>query len=570
MTRPSIDVVLCWHMHQPEYRDPRDSVYQQPWTYLHAVKDYVDMAAHLERWPNARAVVNFVPILLEQLDDYATRIADFAEHGKASRLHDPVLMALADPRSVPRNKRLFVLKALTRANQQRMIARFPAFEQLVATANALLAQNPAPEHIANALIADLAVWYHLAWLGETVRQENPMVQALSEQDAGFAKHQRHALLGLIGEQIASIFPRYAKLAAAGRIELSMTPYAHPIVPLLLDLHSGQESRPQDPVPQAAAYPEPHERVMWHLQQGRAVFKQYFQQEPTGVWPSEGALSAETVALFAKAGVRWLASGQQVLQRALDRSALDCQCQHQVYQYQAHKTALFFRDDGLSDLIGFDYQNWHADDAVADLQQHIHRIADICAEGEQQTSRPLVPIILDGENAWEYYPDNGFWLLEGLYKTLSQDPRINLTTFDEHLKHSKSRARLEHLPAGSWVHGDLATWVGNPEKNRAWDYLVAARKAYRKAEASQRWDAETQQTCARQLAVCEGSDWFWWFGGENPAQAMRDFDQLFRLQLTRLYTLIKQSPPEYLQQPICTISTSSDEAAEAGGVMRRGS
>lgn len=562
----SLSVVFLWHMHQPEYRDPRDGVYQQPWTYLHAFKDYADMAAHLERWPEARVVVNFVPILLEQLADYAGQIERYRQTGEITQLRDPMLVGLAEPAAVTGERRLAVLRGLLRANRERMIERFDPFSRLVAAAEQLLDTADPGRYASDALIGDLSVWYHLAWAGETLRQGDARLRALLSVEAGFDASARRTLLDVIGETIGDLFDRYRRLADRGQIELSMTPYAHPILPLLQDLRAGLEAEPDAPSPRAEVYPDGEERARWHIRHGREVFRRLLGREPAGCWPSEGAISEATVRLLDEAGFAWTASGQQVLRNSLSHAHQSLHCEHRVFARPGQSLRLFFRDDGLSDRIGFDYQNWHADDAVDDLAQHLTSIADSCAH--LGIEAPVVPIILDGENAWEHYPDNGFWLLDGLYKRLSGHPRIEMTTFSDVLERRPEPVVLEALVAGSWVYGNLATWVGEPAKNRAWDRLVEARRSYIEAESRGRWSQETRARNAQQLAVCEGSDWFWWFGDDNPAEATRDFDRLFRLQLARLYELLERPAPPDLDEPI---SVPGDEPGRAtgGGTMRRG-
>ncbi len=564
-SRP-LQVVFLWHMHQPEYRDPRDGVYQQPWTYLHAIKDYADMAAHLERWPNARVVVNFVPILLEQLEDYAAQIDSFRRGGKVTDLRDPLLVSLAEPSELLGDQRRAVIEALLRANRERMIDRFEPLARLVDAAERLLETRDPGGYATDAFIGDLSTWYHLAWLGETLRQSNPLAGELLERDGEFDAQSRRSLLGVIGETIGGLFERFQALAERGQIELSMTPYAHPIMPLLQDMRAGQEAEPAAPQPNAEDYPDGEQRSRWHIEQGRTVFRRLLGRDPAGCWPAEGAISDATCRLLDQAGFAWAASGQQVLRNSLNRAHQTLHCDHQVFSRPGQGLRLFFRDDGLSDRIGFDYQNWHADDAVEDLVHHLVSIADTCEH--LGVEAPLVPIILDGENAWEHYPDNGFWLLDGLYKRLSDHPRIEMTTFSSFLDEQPPAVELKALVAGSWVYGNLATWVGETAKNRAWDRLVEARQAYLDAESHGEWDDAVRARNAQQLAVCEGSDWFWWFGDDNPAEATRDFDRLFRLQLARLYELIDVPVPAILDEPI-SVPTETSGRLTGGGTMRRG-
>lgn len=570
MIHKKLPVVLCWHMHQPEYRDPRDKIYQQPWTYLHAIKDYVDMAAHLEKHTNARAVVNFVPILLEQLDDYSHQIDAYLKTDGQIPLRDVLLIALINPSLITESdQRMHVVRSLMRANEERLIRRFEPFEDLIDLARSISSNTDNGQYLSDDFISDLAVWYHLAWMGETVRRENDLVIRLMGQSGQFTDQDRLALLTLIGGLIKGVFSRYKNLAEQGRVELSMTPYAHPIMPLLLDVKAGTQACPNDPQPTHETYPGGALRVQWHLQKGLSVFKQYFGVHPTGCWPSEGAISEQTIHELGKAGFAWVASGGQVLGNSLAKqNSADQSCLHRVWQFDHLSPALFFRDDGLSDLIGFDYQKWHADDAVLNFISHLEQVHKSCKDEDA-----VVSIILDGENAWEFYPHNGYWFLDALYEKLSNHPSIELTTFSEVVAKTYQRKILNHIVAGSWVYGNLSTWIGSDAKNRAWDLLIAAKLAFDQAQSAaqdgtQRWSAETLSRNLQQLAICEGSDWFWWFGDYNPSDAVRDFDQLFRLQLTRLYELIEIPAPAALQHPLC-LSSVGDNTVEAGGVMRRG-
>ncbi|HEY5733362.1 MAG TPA: glycoside hydrolase family 57 protein, partial [Gammaproteobacteria bacterium] len=423
-----LNVVIFWHMHQPEYRDLRNGEYHLPWTYLHTIKDYVDMAAHLENNEAARAVVNFAPVLLEQIDDYARQLEGYLHHGKA--LRDPLLAALADPvLSLDHENRIHIIKCCLRANKQRMIERFEVFSTLAELAEAALESPETVGYYSEQYFADLLVWYHLAWTAETVRNTDARIAALMAKARNFSVHDRHQLVEVYSELIGGVIERYRKLADEGRIELSMTPFAHPIVPLLIDIKSAGQAMPDAELPLASEYPDGLERSRWHMQKGIETFKRYFKTEPSGCWPSEGSISAETIELLSEMGIKWLASGESVLQNSLHKSAVAHDgCIHEAYQYRDTSAACFFRDDGLSDLIGFKYSDWHADDAVGNLLEHLETIASNCA------ARPdaIVSIILDGENAWEYYPENGYYFLNALYEKLSQHEVLKLTTYSDYL------------------------------------------------------------------------------------------------------------------------------------------
>jgi alpha-amylase/alpha-mannosidase (GH57 family) len=557
--KKKLKLVLCWHMHQPEYRDLQTGEYKLPWTYLHVIKDYVDMVAHLEAVPKAKAVVNFAPILLEQIEDYAKQVSSYLHDGIS--ITDPLLAALVEP-SIPADPeaRLKLIKDCMRANRERQINRYPAFKKLVEMAEWLEHHYESLNYVNSQFISDILVWYHLAWIGETVKLADTRVKRLIEKGAGYTLHERLEILEIIGEQLANVILRYKVLARKGQIELSVTPYAHPIMPLLLDLNSTHEAMPHAPLPELDAYPGGEERVRWHLEKGVQTFKRFFGFKPKGCWPSEGSISEQTLRILDDVGFDWAASGGSVAHNSLNLvEDAEKPSIHHAFKLQNTDIACFFRDDGLSDLIGFEYSKWHADDAVSDLIHHLENIA------MHEPDDTVVSIIMDGENAWEYFPANGYYFLSALYKRLSGHPGIELTTFSECLKNRVEVKPLSRLAAGSWVYGTFSTWIGDVDKNRGWDMLGDVKWAFDKVVSAGRLTDEQIQKAALQLAVCEGSDWFWWFGDYNPGEAVSNFEKQFRLNLTNLYRLLGEEPPAYLSMSF----TQGSGAPAMGGAMRPG-
>jgi alpha-amylase/alpha-mannosidase (GH57 family) len=557
-----LPVVLLWHMHQPQYKDALTGQYVLPWTYLHAIKDYTDMAAHLEGNAQARAVINFTPLLIEQVEEIARRIGEHLHSGSA--LPDPML-ALLGPDPVPTDPllRLELLKGCLRAQRKQMIERFGPYLEL-ATIAETLGTLERVSYASDQFIHDLAVWYHLAWLGETVRRSDQLVARLTEQGRDFTAAQRRDLLTLIGQLVGQVVPRYRALAERGQCELSVTPYGHPIIPLLLDFRSAREAVPGMPLPAYPAYPGGAARATWHIEEGIRVFVRAFGVRPAGCWPAEGAISAGTLELLGAAGFRWAASSAGVLRSSLSltdaEAARDPLAYNRPYRLAGTGVSCFFRDDSLSDLIGFTYATWHGDDAAANL---VNELTQLARDYESAGRNHAVLIALDGENAWEHYPFNGYYFLRALYAQLANHPQLELTTLSECLQRDIQPVPLPRVCAGSWVHGTLATWIGDPAKNRAWDLLCDAKEAYDRAIQDVR-DPTQRAAAGRQLALCEGSDWFWWFGDYNPADAVSQFDRLYRRQLVVLYRRLNLAPPGGLALPIA----SGHGAPELGGVMRR--
>ncbi len=557
--KKKLKLVLCWHMHQPEYRDLQTGEFKLPWTYLHVIKDYVDMVAHLEAVPEAKAVVNFAPILLEQIEVYANQVQGYLRNGLA--ITDPFLAALVAP-TIPENPedRLQLVKDCLRANRDRQINRYPAFQKLVEMSQWLEQHYGSLCYVNAQFINDILVWYHLAWMGETVKLTDNRIQYLIEKGSAYTLHDRVEILQIIGELLSNVLRRYKVLARKGQIELSVTPYAHPIMPLLLDLTTTHEAMPDAPLPELLAYPGGEERLIWHLEQGVQTFKRFFGAKPKGCWPSEGAISQQTLKTLSDFGFNWTASGGTVLHHSLQRPEnKEPVGNHHPFKLKNTKIACFFRDDGLSDRIGFEYSKWHADDAVADLIHHLEAIA------AHEPGDKVVSIIMDGENAWEHFPDNGYHFLSALYRRLVSHPAIELTTFSECLKNKTTVKPLSTLVAGSWVYGNFSTWIGSADKNRGWDMLGDVKYIFDKTLASNRLTDKQIQQAKLQLAVCEGSDWFWWFGDYNPGIAVSSFEKQFRLNLANLYKLLGEEPPAYLA--LSFTQGSGDPAM--GGAMRPG-
>ncbi|MCK5664932.1 MAG: glycoside hydrolase, partial [Thiotrichaceae bacterium] len=357
-----LKVVICWHMHQPEYRDLRNNEYQLPWTYLHVIKDYVDMVSHLENIPGARAVVNFTPTLLEQIEDYKQQVKGFLRHN--TPLRDPLLDSLTCkqlPSSPP--LRLQIINDCLRANRERLIDRFPAYQKLANMADWYVNNPDTVFYLEEQYFFDLLTWHHLAWLGETVKRNDKRIKRLLLKESDYTLNDRYLLLEVIGEILGSIIQRYRRLAQSGQIELSVTPYAHPIVPLMLDINSAREAMPEVPLPEETVYPGGEERVHWQMQQGLDIFKNHFGFKPVGCWPSEGAVSNATLEILSEYGFKWTATGGSVLNNSLSQADILDEVYQNIGVHRAYSVKgitsekkkdeainCFFRDDGLSDLI----------------------------------------------------------------------------------------------------------------------------------------------------------------------------------------------------------------------------
>jgi alpha-amylase/alpha-mannosidase (GH57 family) len=496
------------------------------------------MAALAAEHPDLRLTINLVPSLLDQLDEYVT--------GGAA---DPALdLARRPAADLTEEDRLALLDLFFSVPYRTLIAPFPRYAALFHKRGE---RSPAGNY-RDALaryrahdFLDLQVWFHLAWSGTTLR-ESPEVRPLLRKGDGFTEDEKNALLDLQARFLSTIVPMHARLQSEGIAELSTSPYFHPILPLLCDLESAREAIHDLPLP-AASFRYPAD-ARWHLQEAMRAMQRRFGARPSGVWPSEGSLSEETLRLMAECRLRWTASDEGILRHAVEKSGGSfhrgmIHAPHRVEAAGGESPAIFFRDQVLSDLIGFTYSTWQPDDAARDFVRRLHGVADESPDG-------VVSIILDGENAWEHYPGNGAAFLRSLYRALTTDPRLRPVTMTQALEEVPARG-VARLRAGSWIGSSFTTWIGHPEKNRAWEMLASARQAAGgkfgaalmepgSGPAARAWQA---------LAAAEGSDWFWWFGDDHSSEQDAIFDEAFRDQLRAVYEESGVPAPADLDHPI---------------------
>jgi len=545
-----IHVVFLWHMHQPYYKDLVTGEYRLPWTRLHALKDYYGMVKLLDEFPKVHQTFNLVPSLIAQIEDYV-----------AGTAHDPFLEVASKPAAeLSPADRSFALQYLFQANPMHMIGRYPRYSELFQQFRST------GENVDRAVgyfrpqdFADLQVLSQIAWFDEFFLEDKD-VAALVQKERGYSRDDQVLALRKQREFLGHVLPAYAAAARRGGIEISTSPFYHPILPLVCDTDQGRVSSPGLPLPrQPFRHPEDAEE---QLRRGLDLHLRVFGVRPQGVWPSEGSISEEVIGIAHKLGVKWMATDEGVLGRSIgyffnrdSEGRLTGDGADKLYTFYRYQKApvemrMLFRDHTLSDLIGFVYSGMAAADAANHL---IHRIKD-CAQavGSKQSS-VMVPIILDGENAWEYYPQSGREFLRRVYDAIQRDPGIEALTVCEAIARQSSFPRLTSLVPGSWINANFNVWIGAPEDNRAWDHLSSARDFYTRA-APGAGDA-ARKLALEEVLIAEGSDWNWWYGPEHHSANDRDFDELYRKHLSNIYQALGTSPPDYLAQPI------------AGGVAR---
>jgi len=521
-------VAFLWHMHQPYYRNPVGGEYRMPWTFLHAAKDYYDML-RLAVEGGARVTFNLVPSLLDQLEDYAGE-------GVADTFLDPVR---AHPGDLSAEAREDLVPRLLFAHLGNQIGPLPRYAELHDRVRAL---GPAAARgLSHQELLDLEVLFLLAWTGEVVRAEEAQVRGLLAKGRGFTQADKGELLGVLHRLAGRTVEAYREAQEAGAVEVSTTPYYHPILPLLLDMQSARVALPQATLPVIQrGFGEDAAR---HVRDAVARYRSAFGRDPAGFWPSEGSVSAAALGLLADEGVAWAASDEDVLAASLG-TALTGAARAELYRPHTFRSpkgaeiAVFFRDKTLADLIGFTYATWDTELAVRDFAGRLGELA----RGPARDG--TISVILDGENAWEFYSRNGAPFLRALYREISRHPDLRFATFSECRDGGRPLPRVH---AGSWIYGSFSTWVGHPEKNRAWELLERTR--CRLSDEEDKLGAEQRELAWREIRIAEGSDWFWWLGDDHYTPLAGEFDQLFRLHLLNVYRIAGLEPPAELHIPI---------------------
>ncbi|HXY13791.1 MAG TPA: glycoside hydrolase family 57 protein [Terriglobales bacterium] len=541
---PVLRVVILWHQHQPFYKDLVTGEYRLPWVRLHALKDYYGMVKLLDEFPEVHQSFNLVPSLIAQIQDYATGVA-----------RDPFLDVASKPaRDLTPEERRFALQYLFQANPVNTIGRYPRYRELW---ERFRGTGDSPERADRYFqpqdFTDLQVLSQIAWFDEFFLAE-PDIARLVEKGSGFSLDDQKYVIARERELIGKVLPAHAAAAQQGRIEISTSPFYHPILPVVCDTNQGAVSSPGLPLPQNRfRHPEDARE---QLIRGLDLHQQVFGVRPVGVWPSEGSVSEEVLAIAQSLGVRWMATDEGVLGRSLRINfARDgdgrlnndlARKLYTIHQFEndATRMNLIFRDHTISDLVGFVYSGMPAQEAAAHLMRNLKEAAQpILSTGDDA----VLPVILDGENAWEYYPKSGREFLRRFYDTLQHEPGVEAVTVSEAIERHENFGKLNSLVPGSWINANFNVWIGAPEDNKSWDYLYHARNFYSQAAARA---SESQRKLAfEEVLIAEGSDWNWWYGPEHHSANDREFDELYRKHLSNVYQALGATPPDYLAQPI---------------------
>jgi alpha-amylase/alpha-mannosidase (GH57 family) len=535
-----VRLALLWHMHQPLYREPETGEYLMPWVRLHATRAYNDMAWILERHPGLRCTVNFVPVLLEQLEDYV--------EGRArDRLLDLTARPVAD---LGPEERQALLRSFFMVDWETNIQPLPRYWELLQkrgrdVRHVDLARTA--QAFGDAELTDLQVLFNLVWMGFGALADEPALRALREKGRDFTRDDVDTVLAAQRKVLAGIVPRWRALAERGQVELSSTPYYHPILPLVCDTDSAHRALPGIPLPPRFAHPED---ARWQVREAMESHARRFGRPPAGMWPAEGSVSPEAVEVLASEGVTWACSDEGVLLRSLPQGASRLASLYRPWRIAAgagRELRMLFRDRSLSDVIGFTYQKVAAKHAVQDFTTHLRAVGEAWA-ADHQPGPATVGVFLDGENAWEHYPSSGLEFLDRLYGALEESEEIETVTMAEATAEPPGPP-VSRIHSGSWIESSYRIWIGHAEDRQAWTALGRARDLVEAAAQAGEVTPERIAQARRHLYAAEGSDWYWWYGEDFSSELDAEFDALFRGHVIRAALLVGAHPPAEALAPI---------------------
>ncbi len=545
-------VAFLWHMHQPFYKDSMTGQYGLPWVRYHALKDYYGMVHLLRFFPKVRQTFNLVPSLLVQLLDYVQGIAEDSFFQ----------LAFKPAAQLKRSEQVFLLQYFFQASEFTLIKRFPRYSELYEKTRGFQTQEDM-ERLARRFstqeFLDLQILSQLAWMDEFYLDEDAAIRTLERKGRNFGEEDKIQVREKETELFRCVIEEYRAAEQRGQIEISTSPFYHPILPLLCDTNIARHSLPGIELPRTRFQHPEDARIQ--LSRALEYHESLFGVKPVGLWPSEGSVSNECLNLAAELGFQWAATDEDVLGKTLAtsfiRSPEKC-LNHPELLYRPYRfrdeihdreIQLGFRDRYLSDLIGFSYKFLPQREAAADF---IHRLEQAGQSAQQRgIEEPTVFIILDGENAWEYYWGNGREFLAELYELLSHHPSLVPVTMREATRPSNCSGLLSRIHPGSWINSNFRIWIGHPEDNQAWEYLHSARQ-FIESKSREMPNSPNLDMAWEELYISEGSDWCWWYGDDHGSANDQEFDSLYRKHLSNIYVLLGSDPPEYLLQPIKNI------------------
>jgi alpha-amylase/alpha-mannosidase (GH57 family) len=542
----ALNVAFFWHMHQPDYVDPDRKTAMLPWVRLHAAKGYYDMARLIKDFPTVPVTFNLTPVLVKQMLEL--------QRGEVQDAWLELSRTPAD-RLTPAQQQE-ILRHFFSLSHQNMLQPYPRYEELLRKRGAETrpaALEDAARHFLAGDWRDLQVWFNLAWCGYFAVRDLPELAALRKKGRGFTEADKKVVLDAHLELLRRSLAEYRELNIAGRIEVTASPFYHPIMPLVYNTDFTRRCMPGVPLPTTFSYAED---VREHLDRAARFHEEVFGRRPTGLWPSEGSVCPELAPLVRAAGFEWMATDEEILFRSLQMMRGNHTGVQHDELFRAYRlvhgdasVGICFRDRGLSDFIGFNAARQKPEDAAKFLTDALGAIASQAREPDA-----LALILLDGENAWESFPDGGETFLRKVYGALASDGRFKPVTLTNYFRDHPPKRDLTTLHTGSWIYANFDIWIGDPEENRAWELLREARHVFSQVRDS--LPEEARKAALQSLLAAEGSDWFWWYGPEFQIEDKPLFDDLFRRHVRCAYRAMGKPWPAAVDQSLLTVGPVS--------------
>lgn len=549
------NVLFLWHMHQPYYVDPVTRTALMPWVRLHSVKGYLDMISIIEDFPRIHPNFNLTPVLLLQIEEIIT-----------GQTKDLWLEWSRKPASeLDEEERLSILENFFKIHWDNLIKPYPRYWELLNKRGRTFYKEDVRHSLrywTSQEMRDLQVWYNLAWCGYTADRLYPELETLRQKGRGFNEEEKLRVLEIHLEIMRLVLAKYRDAEARGQAELTTTPFFHPILPLVYDSHFAERCLPGREFPKRFHWPQD---AAAQLTKAVQQHERFFGVKPRGLWPSEGSIAPELIPLMQQAGIQYFCSDEENLFNSMKRDPVFQHSSHdhlELFQgwrvrFDGSAVNAVFREKPLSDFIGFMAARNDPQHAANHLLHHLHHIA-----GMVPKDTGAIPLILDGENAWETFADGGQAFLRALYKGIEEDSsNLHSCTIEDYFNHHPPQKELTTLHTGSWICSNFDIWIGEEEENRGWDLLGETRSFLQSKINSGTLSEEQKEKAMMEIYAAEGSDWFWWYGPDFHTDCDEMFDSLFRQHLRNVYQICDSVPPHALDQPVIIAAKPVDIYSE---------
>ena len=532
-----LSIAFYWHMHQPVYQLSPEGDYLMPWTRLHAVKDYLDMVTILDNFKDIKLNFNVVPVLLDAFIDYGEK----GLHDLHSRL------TVTDIKDLTEDDKEFILNNFFDSNYRTMILPYEEYNRLFQKRQTMAEADISA--FSEQEYSDLMALFNLAWFDPSYKNEYIALKKLFKKGKGYTLEDRQNIIEIQRDIIRRIIPAYRKYVEDGKIEITTSPYYHPILPILLDIGSikiaNKEGLPVD-------LKMPLDAKMQTVAALDRI-EELTGKRPRGIWPSEHCVSPKELDMFKEAGAEWSISDEGILSESINfefvrdfKGYLE-EPYHLLKSYE-YKNGLkmVFRNSLFSNLIGFEYPNYDSVLAANDLYDRIKVMQSKLLSSPDENH--ILTIAMDGENCWENYPNDGINFLKTLYELIEKDESLETVLISDYLDREKNHKPLKNIASGSWINRNFKLWIDEPLKNLAWNYLKQVRDDFSKYVKENPYNPNIE-LARRELFIAEGSDWFWWYGEPNDSGRDNIFDYIFREHLKNIYLYLGLEAPEYLDTPL---------------------